>query len=495
MTGPPDEDPLGGGEDGELPEGARPYESAAGRKKGQPFANRIAERLLVKHNLMVDHTGAVFQYTGTHWLPATDAMLLKWAFEESGGFANSAGNLRGEAVAAVKAARVVENLKWGRVHATEIACLSGVLDVESGRVRPHRPEHNLNRIVPWEYVQGHGCPRWRRALDEWFGPDNERIGALQEFFGYVLLGHCRFKKALLLWGPSNSGKSAPLLVLMALVGRDAVCQLSLDDMEDPRRRGVIVGAALNVMTELPYEALIRDGAFKQIVSGEPILIDDKWRLPFLHEPTAKHVIATEALPRLNDRSAGGFNRILLIPFERVFADDEQDAGLVEGLIADEMVGVFAWSVEGARRLIQHGGEFAAPKESLKAMAKYRRDHNPVIAFLEEACIQEPGTASPLGPLLKQFNYWQRGSKRYDRRAFAAMLREAAEQEPALGLTIKKVKRKVTGGQSVLSLVNYRFLAMDDRVQFQVKTEDALGPAAEIEAEAETNMDDATGGRP
>jgi hypothetical protein len=248
--------------------------------------NSVAERILGDHDLLTDLSGQVWRYTGSRWIEAPDAYLLNLAFDYDGR-QRSTRNRRGEIVAFIRAATVKDGLQWGRVAEYEIAF----------------------GVVPWDWTPGADCPAWRAALDDWFGDSEDAldlIDAIEESAGMRSDSMPRYKKALMLLGESNTGESQVLHVFMHAVGIDNTCQLSVD-MDDPMVRAVIVGKGLNVMFELPTDAMICDGGFKTMVSTEePILINPKNVRPFMYVPSAKHLIATNTLPFVNDRSEATF---------------------------------------------------------------------------------------------------------------------------------------------------------------------------------------------
>jgi phage/plasmid-associated DNA primase len=79
---------------------------------------------------------------------------------------------------------------------------------------------------------------WLKCLNEWFETENEKL-ALQEFFGYLLCPHANYKKALVLVGKSNSGKSVICEIARLLVGSEFTCCIYPEDMNDEYLLGPI----------------------------------------------------------------------------------------------------------------------------------------------------------------------------------------------------------------------------------------------------------------
>lgn len=407
----------------------------------------VAARILDEGKFLTDDSGTVHRYTGTHWEPMSDAALRAMAIEADG-FKRSVGKRRSEIIDQIKGRSYRAKHQWGRVEDWEVPCRNVVVDVRTGAVRAHRPEDYLEKVIPWAYAPGAKCERFERALEEWFPGDQvEEPGALQEFAGYVVLPHARYKKALVVQGDSDTGKSLVPFVLMNLVGADRTCALPMEKMDDPIARAVIVGKQLNVMTEITVGALVADGGFKQLVSTEePVFINEKYKPTYMYIPTAKHVFAMNELPRINDRTRAVLGRLLIVPFKRVFVGQEKDEALQAALVA-EMPGILLWAIEGARRLVERRGQFAEVSAATALFAELRAEANPAIDFLKERLVVDYTNALPLTRLVDVFNRWHKGSRRATVKSLGKMLRAAGQAVKDVRVDAKQLRR--TGKDSVV----------------------------------------------
>lgn len=401
------------------------------KKKQSP--SRVAEKLLEKHHFVTDHADTVFRWNRAYWVELSKATLRQIALEADGA-RRSVASRRNEITEQIKARSHIADLEWGRVADFEIAFENGVLDVKTGKMREHRPEDYLERVLPWKWNPTAACPTWEATLASWFGEIGDESGksaglereALQEFFGYACTSHAKYKKALFVHGESDTGKSVITFVLGLMVGRTRCCTLPLEQMNDPQARAVIVGKAINLITEIDSQALIADGGFKALISTEePVLINAKYKPPFDYWPTTKHVFLTNNLPRLNDRTEAVLNRLLIVQFTRIFAKDEQDDLLHEKL-QREIPGILVWAVEGAKRLIAHRGKFTEPTASAATLGALRRAANPAIDFVQERLEVAETNAISLVELVKAFNNWNQSGKRVGARGLGGMLRKAGQ---------------------------------------------------------------------
>ena len=395
----------------------------------QTKPNDIAQQILVSHKIIGNSGGMLWEYNGRWWEVITKDDVASHAMRLDTHAATKRAR-RTEVVSYVLDATRRRNIQWRQISDLEVPVWNGVVNVESCRVRPHKHSDYLEAVIPHEYDPSQRCHKWIAALERWFQGDRDaeaKMDAIQEYFGYCLLPHAKFKKALMLYGESNTGKSQVAHVLRALVGSQNTCSLSTEQMADERKRAGIVGKMLNVLTELPADAMIADGGFKQLVANdEPVAIDPKYLAPFTYVPFCKHIIATNTLPAINDHTRATYNRLLLIKFNQVIPPEERDPSLKDKLLT-ELPGILAWAIEGAERLIQKRGEFTEIAESEEEITEYREQQNPVFSFIAERCdrSEDPEAIMLASEFAEKFSLWSR--KSYEVRRVVQMLRSAGER--------------------------------------------------------------------
>jgi P4 family phage/plasmid primase-like protien len=402
--------------------------------RGQLFAGLVQGR-----------SGLAYGYNGCYWEPASPATLKRIAYLGDIAACGTTKRSRITDIVAVLEASVYEHdLEFVRTADHEIPVRNGVVDVLVNTIRPHRKADWLDSVLPVDFDPDAVAEDFLQALKDWFanalGVADDRAEALIDFFGYVALPHARFKKALFLHGEGDSGKSVPLKLLRKFVGDEFSCSLGVDEMDDPVKRAVIKHKRLNILTELSSDAMIRDGGFKTMVSTEePILLNPKYENPHTYVPIAKHVIAANSFPQVNDRSAATFNRLLPIPFTRVFQAHEQDEGLFARLTTPQaMSGLLNLAIVGARRVIARGGKFVTPKAGLDLAQTMKEESNPFYQFQAARLIADATGNVRAGELADEFNAWRKGGKKIDTRTIGKLARGA-------GLPWGDIWNQVNGG--------------------------------------------------
>lgn len=272
------------------------------------------------------------------------------------------------------------SIPWNRIGVEEIAFVDGVYNILTHKKRDHNWENYLNVITPHKYKEYAKCELWKKCLEYWFETEDKKL-AFQEFFGYLLCSHVNYKRALLLLGESNTGKSVPCEIAKHMVGANATCCIPPEDMDDSKKRAPIKSKKLNLVTELSSDAKLSDGGFKQLISGEGIQIDTKFVPVETIVPVAKHIFATNVLPEIRDMSDGVYNRLLIIRFNRIVEITNRDPYLIDKLKL-EIEGIIAWAVEGLKRLVKNNGQFTEVEESKLLLSEYKISQNPILNFIE-----------------------------------------------------------------------------------------------------------------
>jgi putative DNA primase/helicase len=146
---------------------------------------------------------------------------------------------------------------------------NGILDINTGELKPHTPELGFLNQLPVEYDPSADCPLIKEFLSQ--VAREEDIPVLQEWCGYCLLRDYRFHKALFLVGTGSNGKSTFLRLLTTFLGKENVAATSLKDLCENRFASAeLYGKLACIHADLPPEPLRYTGKFKMLV-GEDLI--------------------------------------------------------------------------------------------------------------------------------------------------------------------------------------------------------------------------------
>lgn len=326
-----------------------------------------------------------YQYSLGYWKQIDEIELMSIALQHFNGANNTVNITR---FSSSRRGQILDNLVFLVFKKLTDFNKNGFLNFDIGEFDPitqtmhdHKKENYSTLRMPYPYHHSGKIDLWLKTLDEVFEGNEDKIEVLQEFFGYCLTRDTKQRKALLLIGPSNCGKSTILWTLRNLVGDENCSDVGVNFLGNPQHGQDMMNKLINFDTDTAQDADSYEEAFKKIVGGEPIRCSPKYVKTFSYKPYAKQAYGSNGFPRVTDHSEAFYNRLLPIPCERVFDEEEQKKDLPEQLKA-EMSGIFNWAVEGLQRLNKRG--YFEIKDFMKQARQDLRDEsNPIDVFFRE----------------------------------------------------------------------------------------------------------------
>ncbi len=286
-----------------------------------------------------------------------------------------------------------------------IVCLDGREDNGRPKLLPHTPDYLTLVKLPYEYVPEARCLNWLKFLDEVMESDEERMRLLQQWTGYLFTPTLKEQRFLLCVGEGANGKGVFFEVVLAMLGLKNCSSLPLSRFGQRFALISTYGKLLNATSEgISHITPQAEAVLKEYTAGDMMTFEQKYRDTFSAKPTAKLMIATNELPSFSDKTEGVWRRMLLVPFERTFTEDQQNKNLAEEL-KRELPGIFNWAYEG---MVDLENGFVVPAKCKDAIEQYRRDVNPAKVFLQENYRVNPEAGGvPCGVLYSNYYGWCR----------------------------------------------------------------------------------------
>jgi putative DNA primase/helicase len=281
---------------------------------------------------------------------------------------------------------------------------SGVVELQTGRCRPGRPEDRLTMQTAAPYDPEAQCPRWERFIVEVFAGNGELATYLQRAIGYSITGITTEQVLFLLYGTGSNGKGTLTNTLKRVLGDYAYnMPFSTVELKDraaiPNDLAALVGRRFVIASETTDGARLNEARVKALTGCDPITARFLHGEFFTFEPLAKFWLSVNHKPIVRDDSYGFWRRLRLIPFTQRFA---VDATLADQLQA-EAPGILAWCVRGALAWQRDG--LQAPAVVTEATREYEQDSDPLAAFLDEAVELEPAAQVGARDLYEHYRRW------------------------------------------------------------------------------------------
>jgi putative DNA primase/helicase len=237
--------------------------------------------------------------------------------------------------------------------------------------------------LPFAYDPKATAPKFHAYLNRVL-PEKDKQEVLCEFLGYIFIPTERLKleKVLFLYGGGANGKSVLYDIIRALLGIHNTSEYSLQSLTDVNgySRAQIADMLVNYAGEI--NGKLESSRFKSLASGEPIEARLPYRDPFIIENYAKFIFNTNELPKEVEFTHGYFRRFLILVFGVTIPESEQNKGLANEIIKDELAGVFNWILIGLERLLTNG-KFSESPSTDRALNEFKTESDTVKRFLEE----------------------------------------------------------------------------------------------------------------
>jgi putative DNA primase/helicase len=111
---------------------------------------------------------------------------------------------------------------------------------------------------------------------------------IQQIIGYLLIPSTTFRKFFVFLGEGANGKSTLIEVVVVMLGTQNVSHQSLHDLASGRfTKAELFGKLANSNADIESRDVKNSGVLKQLVAGDSIQFERKYRDPFSGPSTAR----------------------------------------------------------------------------------------------------------------------------------------------------------------------------------------------------------------
>jgi P4 family phage/plasmid primase-like protien len=303
-------------------------------------------------------------------------------------------------------------------HPLLVNCTNGTLELPSepgakARLLEHRLEDLLTKQVSVRYVPEAECPVFLEVLNFWTDGDKDLRRTVQQLLGISLSGLTREQVFIILWGPSQSGKSTLIeivrLILASYAKTISAETFMLRKFGAPEERKVanLPGVRFGSASETESGGRLDENLIKLLTGEDSVTGRRLYEEQFDFNPEAKLWLRTNNRPEIRSTDESTWRRLISLPFGQVVT--KKDVHLKDKLKA-ELEGIFAWMVRGFEDYIENGF-FKAPVV-LADIAQYRAEQDIFERFFADRCNFDPEKkkSTRKDVLYAHFQQWAFGKK-------------------------------------------------------------------------------------
>ena len=288
---------------------------------------------------------------------------------------------------------------------------NGVLELDTGIFRAHKPEDNVTHCLNFEYDEKATCPMFDKLLYEVTAGEQSRIAHILDSWAYVFFNNCRYEKAFCWIGEGLNGKSTLFRILEALFSNAniadktaSISNVQPKDFIDATKRVQLQYSLVNIAYDIDFNLAGTESYIKSITSGDTI--DDNLKFKDTHSfvSRAKLFMASNETPVFRDTSLAIARRIMFCKFVVDFTG-RKDPTLAERIIATELPGIFNKVYQAYKELIQRGYIRESCDQAV-CSNEMQENANPILSFWhekKESFIQEQWLFRP--DVYREYKAW------------------------------------------------------------------------------------------
>jgi putative DNA primase/helicase len=283
--------------------------------------------------------------------------------------------------------------------------LNGTIDLRTGRLLDHDPEHLLTMQAPVIYAPDADASLWRACVQRW-QPDSDQRAYLQRAVGSAITGH-PIEHVFVNHGDGGNGKSKFFGAIAAVLGpyhvvpHESLLVVQRHEQHDTVKARLF-RTRMAVGAETDRGARLDETKIKDLTGGDPVearrMREDLWKFA----PTWTLFLHTNHRPRVRDTSEGIWRRLRLIRWTVTIPKNEQDDHLADRL-AGEASGILNWLIEGCLDWQQRGLD--EPPSVALDTAGWRGDEDIIGRWLADCTIQGPAYSATAAQLRESHERW------------------------------------------------------------------------------------------
>lgn len=274
---------------------------------------------------------------------------------------------------------------------TLIVCKNGIVDLSNGELQPHKKELFLRWYLDFQYIKDVKIPgesQLRPYLATLLGVPTMRLDnspkftVLLEILMYCISRLPNAKKAFILHGPGDIGKSVLLKLLIWVVGKEGTTALTWDAFGMKYHEAMIKDCRLVVSDEMSCKPLTNLAALKTIISGGRRTSETKFGAVEDYDPDCVLISAANNMPQLAEPDVGGAfaDRLIIIPLGNTPVE-KKDHTLAEQLWEKDRDVLFSLAVSKGPDFISRGMVFTETDDMKEARELFKIEGNHLQAFL------------------------------------------------------------------------------------------------------------------
>lgn len=405
----------------------------------QSIDARVAKAIISDNNpIIYSKSGDFLKYDRGYWQELDKKSLLKQSINNLGKFyeGESVINLVKNVIKCMEI--YIYEPNFGK-RSSLICCKNGTIDITTGELQEHSPNHELRYQLDFEYDENASCPLYDELIRHTLSDDEKAINLFDEFAGYTLIPDNTRHKALYLIGEAGSGKSTLLQTVMSMHDKNAYSVTALTKIDSERHITNLADKLLCISPDIqPKDKAKAFGeGFIRITGGDRVTTRKLYKevegnvqthvrfMGSMNKLPPQFMAAQDALRR----------RLIFLPCGSKIKKPDPE---LSDKLMQERAGILNRWIRALKRLNDRG-HFDTPETSINMVDEYLNNQDVVQVFINKFVVESNTEFSSVDQLYGEYSDWatedneQRVSKsEFGRKLKEHGLKQSFKKLPRLG---------------------------------------------------------------
>lgn len=276
---------------------------------------------------------------------------------------------------------------------------NGIFLMDSSELAPHDPKYISTIQLNANYIPNariEDAPVTNHYLDslcttkyamETSDVDNDTKTLLLEFAGGIFscVKGSRYKKCMMLYGPSGAGKTQYRQLLINILGKEHSLALDLTRMQNAFGTGQIEGKRMIGSGDLPKASLPEMANLKNLTGGDEVMIEAKYKDMYSGEFRGFLLYCANDLPHFGGNGEAIYNRFMIVPCTNIIPKEKQDPQLLDKMLKERDI-FMSVAIDKFRETVQRGYKFTESDAVIAERKHYQAFNDSLTSFVTEHCI-------------------------------------------------------------------------------------------------------------
>ena len=290
---------------------------------------------------------------------------------------------------------------------------NGTLNLKTGELQKHKATDFLTKIANVNYDPNAYSERFYRFICE-ITQNNKGIAeALQRALGYALFGKAPEECFFVALGTTTRNGKGTLFDTVLHIFGDYGTQIAFETLA---RTGVkdgsratpdiarLKGVRLVLCNEPDKGSCFNEALIKQLTGNDEVYCRRLYSEPFVYKPGFKLFITANSMPTISDESIFESGRLKMLPFNRHFAEEEQDKTLKDKFREEDIKSaILNWLIDGYGRYKTDG--LKNTQEMKDLVIKYKDENDYIKMYIDERLILDNNKKTSLKVISLDYQTW------------------------------------------------------------------------------------------